>query len=89
MYGTRTQLDQGPNGNPSTQGKPLGASGGSYGTHSYYTTDGNPLTSYIRLHALHGQVNAHAHRAHVGFFAEGVDVGMRRCEIVVVIVGWG
>ena len=49
--------------------------------------DGNPLTSYTRLHALHGQVNVHAHRAHVGVFAKGVDVGTRRCEIVVVVVG--
>ena len=48
-----------------------------------------PLPSYTRLHALHRQMNAHAHRAHVGVSEEGVDVGTRRCEVVVVIVRWG
>ena len=49
----------------------------------------DPLVPYTRLHALHGQMNAHAHRAHVGVFAEGVDVGTRQYAVVVVVVGRG
>ena len=49
----------------------------------------DPLAPYTRLHVLHGQVNAHAHRAHVGVFVEGLDVGTRRYEVAVVIVGRG
>ena len=48
-----------------------------------------PLMPYTRLHVLHGQLNAHAHRAHVGVFEEGVDVGTRRYADVVVIARRG
>ena len=68
---------------PSTQGKMVRALGSSYVTTATAQWMG-PLTSYTRLHVLHGQANAHAHRAHVGVSAEGVDVGTRRYEVVYV-----